>query len=524
MVKGGLIRKKKYLEDTSEQYSTYLEQFAYPEEVARDRGYVYFSRLKDKYTQTKVRFKNNQFEKLTEKWSEIFKSASDLQKQREKSFIENMDKYTTDINLIKEANSTSLNIVDEIQKFFQNALINQELNDNLRKNLTIEKFLQAFELALSEFDLAKAIFDQKEAEKISLKFYDKIIDKLIEISDDIDTKNKLKNIPKNSKMVFDLFSTLGLIRTDTNLINKSQIQTVLEQSAIGIPIDKIQVYSKRKKTMKNFKPQDFTSSMLGVRDQLIATLAHEFKGNKEVEIKFEGADTNIRSQPQKTDASFFIPSFDIKVPDLKINISQKSVGFIDKEKYGGLFRDLHFAQKASLSERYQNIRDYSTGASEEELNSLFYIINNEVIRRKNILDIPQLLDILSYISFNWMFNSEDFQKIKDKEDMGTLNLYEINGKIIPTSIIFDLISKKIKKKREEKRVVDVRIYPIKQKIAQYYYVNSDWTKLREDVKKSKSKKPLWDDVKKWVESNGQMAFFIDTNTIYETLKIQAKNI
>lgn len=521
-------------------YRKHLESFAVPMSVGMQRRYVYFDgeRKFDNQTVPGLRyiyedakldgtFENSNFmPRLMSLWSDIFRKVEEAQLSRERNFIAAIENYLSDyspdeIAEIKSAisgpqtNDTSQKIIT----FYESILINKQLMSTISENLKINDFKKAFDEAIMEMKNTFIIPQtEQEATELTRVLYQNVIQKLSNNIADGDISSRILKI-KNSNSILDMFKNFGYIR-DKNFKGKpSQIAKFL--------------MDKNNMTMDFNK---FTSNFTGLRDEFVKMLSIELQKGGSGVVSYKGSTKGASGDYQKTDIGIVLKrsSNNKGTPILqKFNVSLKAATTI-QNKGEDFTLPAKLAGKASLATRYQNIRDAMnlspagpevSSARRLDLNALFTVINNEIIMRDTVLRIEEIEDILSYISFKWMFNLEDFQEISNfgngGNSSGTINLFSIGKQIIPASVIYRIIRENIQAEvRNDLPIVEVNINPPTKKLAFNYYKEKNFEEIRAQSRKGSNKYYSWNNVRDWVEKEGKMGVYLKSNRLKKILDLK----
>lgn len=523
------------------------KKFAYSEQTARERAYVFFGTLQKEYSGPRSQQSLHGIQKTTEAWIQIFRKAQKLQESREAKFIAEIDQFSSlqqseTKELVKEYSKSkkmSSEVMSSVQEFFQTTLVDNDIKNMLRESITLDMMTRAFDKTVKNFKIEEAIESEKKAEELTEKFaidlYDNIVDEVAANKSSAAT-NKLRNLPGKNLLAFQLFKSLGYIRPTDFSGRRSQVDQIVQASLYDSSENRFKVTQKSRKrggklhastVEKFFDAESYKSSLTGIRDEFLSTLSHNLKGNKHFSVEYKGTDKNDAKQMQKTDISLTIPPLSKNIPAWEVHISAKAAKIVGTKGEGNYSVPIKFSEKASLETRYEEIRNIASqkALNKADLNSLFYTINNEVLRNSKILQINELTDALSLVAFKWMFNLEDYEQIKTDNGSNVLNLFEINGTLIPASFIFYSIAEKLEGVVESGDIfVESRIYPIKKKIAEEYKkvivpdANAKFKGVSE-VEGETRRQYLWGKSRDWVQRTGEMAFYLNTNRIMKRMDL-----
>lgn len=498
-------KRFKYENSTAEK-----ERFVYFGLFGRDHdGFDYGDRYKRPNFQTESFYKN-----LINKWVKIFKSAADLQRKNENDFLKNSDYYLKDLKddpLLSDyvANiKTEKDTTKQLTNFFQTVLINEEIG-KMFEGLDEKIIQKAFQTGLQNF-IFKKIETKQEAKKATEDFYESVLDILItNVSKQRPGLQQIMSKLKNSSAAVEILKTLGYIREESYSGKKRIIMRFFNKD----------------ETLSQKDFDNFKSSYIGVREELIRLLAVGLKGNKNIKVDYLGTTGKEKSSAyQKTDIKIGIPGDRGKIPDFNINFSVKSANFADSSSF---VIPAKLVGEGSLATRYQEIfqelEKFGGRSGKDDLNKLFYSINNELIRRNTNLDIPEILNVLAFVSMRYMFNMEDFQEIEKKQNKKNLNFFLIGGKVVPFSIVFELMSDRLKQDAldRSKDIVSVSLKPPTKSITYQYYLARKNNKIP-FVENQSARRSAWEWGRDFVEDNGKMAFYLKTNQIFKIFNL--KNI
>lgn len=509
-------------ENNPNEYYKNVDQFAYPVSTAIERKYVYFDKLDHYYKSFKFSGSHIFSSKLLKQWRDIFSVAKQIQQNREREFISNAKLYLSNLtkeqqDLITQYNTSKAE--GEAGKiaiqFFQSVLVNNELAQVLNDNIKWDEDLQkAFEQAVDENkESFTDIMSETAGEKATEELYKKVIDNLIKIvgKKDLTAAKRLKQV-KGSAAIINMLKTLGYIRENSFAQSKKSIvNKFLEKNKGNADV--------------NFNASNYKSSLIGIRDEMIRRLSFGVSNGKDVKVRYLGTTSKKGSSSfQKTDLSISIPSLDKKMPVVRVNLSLKAASFA---KDSNFILPAKLVGKGSLSKRYDDIVDALTSFSSDslspanDLNALFFMINNEAIRSNGLVSSAYILDILSYIALTWMFDLEDFKEIKEgATGAQILNFFSIGGKIVPSSVVFSLMEQNLNSdKFDPNEIVGINITPPTKDLTYNYYVDAGYQDRAKKMKNSNTKKESWNWVRDWVEKEAQMAVMLKTNNIFKILQL-----
>ena len=499
----------------------YWNKFKYDNNTAEKERFVYFGLFGNDYS-NQDRYKrpnfqeNNFYDNLIEKWIQIFKNAADIQRKNEQQFISNSDFYMEDLKNDPLMSEYMIKIKSEkdpakqIVNFFQTALINEEISkmfEDLNEKVIQEAFEKGLRIFKKNFKLPE---NEEEAKKQTEILYSNVLDNLIEIVSlkKPSSASIMENL-KGSQAAIKILKTLGYIREEGRTGKKRIVMRYLTNEAVS------------QKDFDNFK-----SSYIGIKEEIFRMLSVNLKGSKNIKVEYSGTESSSKSGTyQKTDIKVILPGDKKKIPNVNVNFSVKSANFANKSDF---IIPAKLVGEGSLDSRYQEIyqelEKFGGGKSRKsDLNKLFYIINNELIRTTKNIDIPEILNILAFVSMRYMFNMEDFQEIEKNKNTKNLNFFLIGGKIVPFSIVFELMGERLDKdlKDRSKDIVSAHLKPPSKSITYQYYLAREKENIPsiEDVS---ARRAAWIWGRDFVEKQGKMSFYLKTNEIFKIFNL--KNI
>lgn len=511
-----LAGERKFVEQRSNNYTDYYgsKAFIIEESVAKKNRYIYFAKFRDQYIKKDNTFRDTD---LNKKLFQMIARARDIQIKREIAFVKKIQTYNK-----------------EIAKDFDPSLITPGMS---QKNFKVyENFLENF---LTVEGVRDAIFKPLTKDhSIFLNSVQETLDSMI--SKKIDYR---KIDPQDEKIFTDSFRSALWGNISGRLEQKI---TNLKASDLGVDehireglsgFGKITSRSKSKiyRYLKNgekrsdefFKELDFNklhSNLVGMADEIANYLAFKMRakvgsGNSKIGFRagYEG------SENRKTDLTMTVvfPKEDGKEILQGINISAKAATLTKDD-----FRTpSKFAEKSSLNLRYDEIRKFTDRKiNQEKLNEVFYHINNQLANRMSIAD-SGILNVLSSVSINFMFEGmvEEINA-KAKVGDGILNFFLLGGKLVPSSVIFDLMLTVIEEVGENPTGIARASFegpPITP--GDYYYDKENYEQVRsffngEDLNVHRTLP--WQRMRNWLEEKSKMGFYLNTARIFKMLDLE----
>lgn len=503
-----------------------LKRFGYDDAVGIERGYVYFNKFKSYYTKKLFPSVDSSQKLLSmlNRTQDILLKARDIQVKREKSFIEQIRSagYPINSNLTKFFGSdrpylkvtptdySQSKIVQEYSKFLHNFLVNEQLARSVEEILTNSKVFEAFKRVVQRW-----ASEQMLSEKIDLK---------------ASTQKLYNDIWKEISLVYNKDPRVGDLQLpeelDDNLLSAFKgIGTLYNETII-------------KGMIKNSKIDEtelnkLHSGLKGATDEVINVILMKFKemDNIKIETDYKGT-----SQINKENTSYgkvdlsTLTTFSINGQKIfrRINFSAKSPGLI-KTKNSSRRYNTKLADLGVLRTRETEIYSFLNASFGNDIgpnlnfNELFFMIRNHLANDITFKENQSVTKIIAYSAINWMFK-DSIQELETTES--DLNFFLVNGKIIPTSVIFDFMIQKIKGIGSN----PAGIVKITRKnpgaLRDWYYTKEVYNDIQSHlgpmnkVPGESQKSYAWNLVKDYVLDNSKIGFQINTARIYSMLELE----
>jgi hypothetical protein len=519
------IRYKKEMDKIESGETKVPKNFFQSEAKAIDRQYVYFGYFEDKFNSMKDS-KTGEVSSLgkqtMDKWKAILVKAIKEQEGKEKNLKNAILKVKTEM---KDANSEYSAIVtpydstdpiadlkyyvEGVNFLFLNNELSRRINDTLPAIIN-DIVLQHIQETKEQIINAGINRDPAALENFTDEFYRGIFNKINKHIESLGIKD-YKMIPSLEPETLKTLKVMGKIKDSTPARRNKMTRMLLDNADIDI---------------SNF--DRIIKGVAGEFSAIISSIGDDMSPN----IRSTGTDLGANKKQIKADikVKFNAKAFkNIIIPASNISYSVKSSVPMDLKDREGVFRrkstiagGADLSQAVSLENRYEQIRTM-LAYSKLDFDNLFYNINNEVIRSKGkIVSMEVITRALAYTALGWMFDKESIKDIEGPDNQ--LLFFIVGGRIIPASVILELMLNKVASGVNPEQIVKASIKPIQTNNVLNYW--DEWKKKdaagprTRDTELGGASRP-WRFMRDWVQRTSEMRIYLETDKLFKTLGFDA---